>query len=147
MKLNWSPGFAGLLVLTCLACGGGGGGSSSFTAGKYNGSLSDPGRASIVIELDVSSSGTLTGKSTVVSAFSGAIVGVAQLNGTLNTSNRTFVLTGDYVNYLPPPPGGGGAGSVMVTGTIPAAGVPTGPIQVQNNTLVLDGVISLFPTI
>jgi hypothetical protein len=142
-----SFGMFSLLVLTCIACGGGGGSSSSFTAGKYNGSLSDPGRASIVIELSVSGDGSLSGKSTVVSAFSGAIVGVANIAGTVDTNTRTFVATGDYVNYLPPPPGGGGAGSVRVTGTIPASGVPTGPIQVENNTLILNGVISLFPLI
>lgn len=136
----------GMALLACALAGCGGAGSStSFLAGKYNGTTVKASGATTIVEINVTANGTVSGTCTIMSTTSAAIVGQAVVTGTADPATGTFSAAGMYETSLPPPPDGSGSGAVSVTGTIPAKGVASGPLQVSDNGVSSNGVISLQP--
>lgn len=133
----------GCVVLS--GCGGGGV-SSSFTAGKYNGTVADSAKQSIV-DLNVSANGTISGTATLLSMTTGAIMATAVLTGQANPSTGAFTASGMYGWLIPGPPGGGTSGAITVTGTIPPTGVATGPMDLDDNGSIGHGIITMHPLI
>ena len=132
----------GLAIVSIAGCGGGGGSAASFAAGKFNGTVVEGTRASAIVELTVTSSQVISGKCTVLSSTSGAIMGEAILTGSVNLSNGLFEVGGIYHAFLPPPPGGGTTGIINVSGKIPARGVAQESMIVDDNGISFGGMIS-----
>lgn len=135
---------AGLLLLTTLGCGGAGSATSPLM-GNYDGTVVNPGKTSQTVELTVSAAGTVTGRCTLLSLTSGAIMARANLTGTLNPNTREFAVAGGYQAFIPPPPDGSGTGPVTITGTLPAKNSANGTMQVQDSLTVLLGTIAPTP--
>jgi hypothetical protein len=142
LKGFWTCSSTVLLLLALDGCGGAGGAASSALSGNYDGTVSNPGKTSQTVEITVSSNGTITGRCTLLSLTSGAIMGRAILEGTVNTTTREFQAAGPYQLFMPPPPDGSGFGVVTITGSIPPKGVADGPMQVQNQVGAYSGRIA-----
>ncbi len=140
---NTMKGIQGLLVMLTfvgVGCGGDGGAATSFRAGTYEGTVTEPGRAYAGVQIIVQPNGTVTGTCTINSATSAAIMGRATLTGTANMQTGKFDVSGFYVSNMPGPPGGGG-GAIHVTGTIPSEGTTANQMTVDDNGYIFSGSI------
>jgi hypothetical protein len=138
--------FVGFLLLANVSCGGSSGAVNSNLQGSYDGTVVNPGKTSQTVELAVSANGSISGRCTLLSLTSGAIMARAVLEGTVNQTTREFQLAGIFQAFIPPPPDGSGTGPVTVSGSLPTKNDAHGPMQVQDSLGILNGIISSTPT-